>query len=279
MCVCVLVFDLYFLVQTRRFDTCIYTSYFNDWSTAGHRKTQMTITFWLTNHPGDRCFGALLVTIRNLQENFSGRPQGRVQVQQANTKKNTRNVLKNTTTKNTRPPTKRKWFLNQLCHFAAITTIPVCLAMALMPIQTSALLKVRNHGSYQWRNRGFIPKILLWQHNITLAHLNQLGSIQFNHFFNIHIPVSKIYMYTQSSSNYISVFWNIYKHPLMPHATPYVFNTPFILKAPVMSHHRVDPVSHVPRPKRSIKTGRVTWQLSMEVETQVAKLNYISCPP
>lgn len=38
-------------------------------------------------------------------------------------------------------------------------------------------------------------------------------------------------------------------------------------------------MTHVPRLKRNIKTGRVTWQLSMEVETQVAQFNHISCPP
>ena len=47
-----------------------------------------------------------------------------------------------------------------------------------------------------------------------------------------------------------------------------------------MSHHLVEPMSHVPRPKRNMKTGRVTWQLSMDVETRVAKFNHVtSCPP
>lgn len=162
---------------------CIYKSCFNDSSTSGHRKTLMTVTSWLVNHPSDRCIWAPFGTIRDLHKKFL--PWARVQVQKANSK-----------------------------------VIPVCLAMALMPIQTSALLKVRRHGNYQWGNRGFIPKILLWQHNIQLLTLNQLGSIQFNHFFNINIHTFK------NLRTYISVLWSRYKHPVMPHATPYVLNTP-----------------------------------------------------
>lgn len=143
--------------------------------------------------------------------------------------------MKNTTTKNTRHPTKRKWCLNQLCHLAAITTIPVCLAMALMPIQTSALLKVRNDGNYQWRNRGFIPKILLWQccdnttsQLLTWINLGQSNSIisfiyiyQFLKSTCTHNPLATIFPYSET---YINILWCRMLH--------HMFLTPLYPKGP-----------------------------------------------
>lgn len=126
MCVCMFVFDVYFLVQTRRFDTCtMYLHIICQWLKyimPSKSLKYYSITFWLTNHPGDRWIWAHVVAMRNLQDFFSRRPQGRVQVQQANTQKKQEKPLKNTKKKHATPNKKKMKTLNfgrffsQRCH-------------------------------------------------------------------------------------------------------------------------------------------------------------------